>query len=88
MVTTKHGAEDARLDGCEPSPWVLSLLGKLQPGQLGEQRATDMHDEVQWGGGGKGAEGVREQGWCQSFEGTDRTGAGVLGLCPDALLKT
>lgn len=32
---------------------------------------TDMHDEVQWGGGGvEGAERVGEQSWCQSFEGT------------------
>lgn len=29
-----------------------------------------MHDEVQWGGGVKGAEEVGEQSWCQSFEGT------------------
>lgn len=32
MVMAKHEAEGASLDGCEPNPWVLRLLGELQPG--------------------------------------------------------
>lgn len=43
MVTAKHEAEGARLDGCEPNPWGLSLLGKLEPGQLGEEGTKHGH---------------------------------------------
>lgn len=43
MGEAKQEAEGARLDGSEPDPWVLSVLGKLQPGQLGEQGAKHRH---------------------------------------------
>lgn len=42
---------------CELRPWVLSLLGKLEPRELGGQTGldTDMHTEAHQGrsGGGK-----------------------------------
>lgn len=84
MVKAKQEANGARLDGCEPNPWVLSLLGKRQPGQLGEQGAKHRH--AHWGRGAKRVYG--EQSWCQSFEGTgQRAGAPGLSWSPSEDLE-
>lgn len=74
MVRAKQEAERTRLDGCEPNSWVLSLLEKLQPGQLGEhggqtQTCTMKHSGVRGfrkRESGVGVKALKEQdrGWC------------------------